>query len=340
MNQNLNETEFKQYLETYDKTLKETAIKFLPQDAISKLWAFAIQPSHVVGYLSTNFGIGYEYVQGKGDIQIIRGSLRIEDLFLKTTKQIQGIKSRGVVASGSGVIILDSCQFKDTYPFSLESTTARIRIANTTFEASNWKRYIALGEVLGNRKKEFWTTELAIVRAKDEILIALTDISQTKKYQVSFDEFIKQHKPKTVLILGDYSREPRLREIERILGKMYNPILAKDIPDNLQQDLRQKVVTIGAVSRFVVVEDSTASGHISELGDCKNNDWVTIILREQGQQSTFMTAGISSTSTVMKEYEYTAGHLQEVLTDAVKWAEQTISTRTERMIIQYPWRIL
>ncbi|MBI4833445.1 MAG: hypothetical protein HY811_01310 [Planctomycetes bacterium] len=339
MSQNVSEIEFKQYLETYHKTLEETVNKFLPKEYVTKLWSFAIQPSHIIGYLSTNFGIGYEYVPGKNDIQIVRGSSRIEDLFLKTTKQIRNIKSRGIVAYGSGTIILDSGQFKNIYPFSLESLNARIRIFNTTCEALNWKRYIALGEIFGNRKKDFWTTELAITRAKDEILIALTDISQTKKYQVSIDDFVKQRKAETILIIGDYSREQRLREIAAALSKRYTPILVKDIPDSLYQDIRQKAITIGSVSRFVIVEDSSPSGHLRELDDCKNNDWITVILREQGQKSTFMTAGISNTSTIMKEFEYTTDSLNNVIENAIKWAEETIVTRKKQMIAQYPWRL-
>lgn len=340
MNQKLNEVGFKQYLEIYRKTLEETANQFLPKDAILKLRAFAIQPARIIGYLSTNFGIGVEYVQdqNKDKIEIIRGSLRIEDLFLKTNKKVQKIKSTGIVTSG-GIVNLDSCKFDNIYPFRLESENTRIRIANTSFQAFEWKRYVALGEIFGNRNKDFWSPQLAIARAKDEVLIALTDISQAKQYQISIDTFVNQHKAKTVLILGDYSQEQRLRKIAAFLSKSYNPLLAKDIPDNLQQDLRQKVVTIGAVSRFVIVEDSSPSGHIRELVDCKNNDWVTIILREQGQKSTFMTAGISNTSTVIKEYEYTPNNLQAVLTNAVDWAEQTIKTTGRKQTEEYPWRI-
>jgi len=343
----LNEVEFKQYLEVYYKTLTETAKQFLPSDAIPKLQVFSVQPARIVGYLSNTFGVGFEYIQDKtrSDIEIIKGNSRIENLFLKVPMRVRELSQTGMLFApeSGGICTLDSIHISDGYPLRIKSENITIRILNSTFEALGWKKHVLLGEIHSNREKAFWSPDAAISRAKDEILIAMTNISRAKNSNLTIGDFIKQSKEKSVLILGSYSKEQQqeqqLREIAKIIQTGgYNSILIKDIPDNLEQNINQKVVAVGSVSRFIIVEDSYASGHLTELSHCKNNDWVTIILREKGKQSSFMSSGLSITSKVIKEFEYTIANLEDVVKESVMWAEKTIEDNKRSFASVYPWR--
>jgi hypothetical protein len=111
-------------------------------------------------------------------------------------------------------------------------------------------------EIFGNRTADFWSQENAISRAKDEILLALSDLAQAKSLCVELGDYISRFKEKTVLILGDYNQpgKGRLISIRQTLNALgYNPVLLDEIPDDLHYNLQQKAVAIGSVSRFVIM---------------------------------------------------------------------------------------
>ncbi len=119
----------------------------------------------------------------------------------------------------------------------------------------------------------------------------------------------------------------------------YGPILCKDIPDNVYQDLSQKVVAIGSIVRFVIVDDSSRSGHLMEINICKQNNWVTILLRAEGGNSSWMSAGVSQHSKVILEKSYNLIDPKPALTEAVGWAEDKLNELKSRFADIYPWRI-
>jgi hypothetical protein len=84
----------------------------------------------------------------------------------------------------------------------------------------------------------------------------------------------------------------------------YKPLLIKDIPDFEHYGLQQKLVAIAGMSRFIVIDDSNPSGHLIELEICRLNRWVTIVLRVHGCPSSWMTAGISLSSTVAASFQH------------------------------------
>jgi hypothetical protein len=89
----------------------------------------------------------------------------------------------------------------------------------------------------------------------------------------------------------------------------------------------------------VLVEDSAPAGQLNELGLAEFARVVTTVLRRTGQKASWMTVGISTTSNVIREFEYEAATLEAVVSEAVKWAEDSISVRAAQYDELYPWRL-
>jgi hypothetical protein len=165
-------------------------------------------------------------------------------------------------------------------------------------------------------------------------------ISTAAKQGLSLNESLRRFKEKTVLVLGDYAAEGmgRIDAIcQELIKERYSPILAKDVTDLPGQDLQQKVVALGSVSRFVVVDDSTKAGQMVELVKAQENRFITIVLRKQGLQGSYMTRAAAATSTVIYETEYTDDAIGQVLGKAVAWAEERIIALDRVYSREYPW---
>ncbi len=229
------------------------------------------------------------------------------------------------------------------FPFRLEHSKTSVVFSDVKFssQALNWERNIVYAEVNGNRDQSNWSADSAKSRAKDEILAALFDLKQAEKQKIELHEYISSTKEKNVLVLGSYDSEGEIR-INSICAALqdqgYIPILIKDIPDFEHYDIPQKVTVIGELSRFIVVDDSTPSGHLVEVEICKSNRWVTIILRADGKQASFMTVGASNTSNVILEKEYKSISPIDDIKDATQWAEAKLIELEKELNDQYPWR--
>ena len=193
------------------------------------------------------------------------------------------------------------CTFQDCYPFRLEGKITNISVGDCRFQFGFWNRYIHYAEFYGDRDSINWSLDKAVTRGKNEVLAALVEINRANRSSISLDEYISRHKEKTVLLLGSYTSaaEQRLQAMADALRELgYDPLLVKDIPDHPLQSLEQKVVALGSLSRFIVVDDSEKSGHIAEIEICKDNRWITILLPPKGIGSTWMTSGASAYSKI------------------------------------------
>ncbi|MHA1641574.1 MAG: hypothetical protein ACTSVX_02455 [Promethearchaeota archaeon] len=223
----------------------------------------------------------------------------------------------------------------------MEGRRATLYLGKVACSYGSWNKYINYAEIYGNRDEDNWNRDRAISRAKDEVLAALVEMNRAKSRNKSIDEYISTSKEKTVLLLGDYSIEgkKRLDKIGSILEDLgYEPLLIKDVPDNPYQDLKQKVSALGHLARFVVVDDSSKSGHLAEVPICEQNDWVTIILRDIGKYSSWMTAGVSHKSNVILEKSCDFSDLNNSIVKAVDWAEQKLRELKRKFDNTYPWR--
>jgi len=68
------------------------------------------------------------------------------------------------------------------------------------------------------------------------------------------------------------------------------------------------------------------------------NRWVTIVLRLEGSDGSFMTHGASAYSTVITERTYSPNTLHETLRESVQWAEDVINELKIKGLKLYPWR--
>src|SRR5207244_3931209 len=94
----------------------------------------------------------------------------------------------------------------------------------------------------------------------------------------------------------------------------------------------------GAIARFVVIDDSSKSGHLVEVEICSSNRWVTILLRAGGKGGSWMTSGAGISSNVILEQAYEEGSPQPALSEAVSWAENKLGEIQARFDATYPWR--
>lgn len=339
---NLIERTFKEYLEVFHSTLSESANEYFPTSLSHKLLHLSFLPAQITGYVSTQFGIGFEYVPAKEtNIKIVIGDARIESLFVNLPIPFS---RRGAMVGimGENCSISDlTINTKTQLPFELMKDPSNVYIKDVCFEIGFRKKKVTYAEIYSNRDIENWTREKAIIRAKDEVLAALVELNRSQVKNISLNEYISLYKERTVLLLGDYDKTglERLEAIAHILKRFgYEPLLIKDIPDHPHQDISQKVIAVGAVARFVVVDDSSKSGHIKEIAICEQNKWITILLRANGIGGTWMTAGASAYSNVILEKPYSLTSPETDISEAISWAEETIKKLEKRLSDIYPWR--
>jgi hypothetical protein len=331
----------REYIMTFHETLQETSTKFLPPENQKNLLHIALLPARILGYVSTQFGVAIEYsASTETVVEVLKGSCRIEELLLKPPKILTEMAP--MFNFGRANYSMRTLTMADGFPFRLLYEDTNLTIGDICFRAGPWKRIVEHAEISGNRKIENWNREKAVSRAKDEILAALVELRKAESIGISLYDYIGQVKDRTVLVLGAYDEfgVKRLSAISAALkDKGYNPILIKDIPDLLGQDLSQKVVTIGSISRFIVVDDSEPSGHIMEIDLCRINRWVTVLLRAEGKGSTWMTAGASLYSNVMYETAYDPSEPKQAIDVSTAWAEERLKEIKSSLSRTYPWRL-
>jgi len=155
---------------------------------------------------------------------------------------------------------------------------------------------------------------------------------------------LKDSLRKNVLILGKDSDEEGLVKINRIadvlVKKGYEPVMLKKLPEIIYLSLEGKMIRVGALCRFVVAEDSRASGHIDEIRLCANCQFITATVREVGTSSTWMQAHYPIQYNFMNRFCYktvkdsiTIGDklcrniyasIEEATYKAIAWAEKRI----------------
>jgi len=341
MNMNVTEDELKKYIEVFHLTLETTAKKFLTNELQKEILHLSLLPAKITGYISTQYGVAIAYEPSDRTIILIqKGSSRVEDLVVTAPRSIR--KMAPLVINSGKNNLFHRCSFSGQFPFHLSGPEASLFLYEVDFTVQNWKQHINYAEVYANRLKNLWNTENAILRAKDEVLSALVESNRAVERSLSIHEYISNYKKKTVLVLGDYGNDG-LKRLETICGVLdeigYKPLQVKDIPDNVYQDLSQKVVAIGSIVRFVIVDDSSKSGHLMEIDLCKQNNWVTILLRAGDGNSSWMSAGVSQYSKVIIEKFYDINNPKSAITEAVVWAEERLNELKDRFGDIYPWRI-
>jgi hypothetical protein len=340
MSGNIRDENLREYLEAFQTTLLSTAERYLKPEFHKRLLHLSYLPAKIKGYVSTQFGTAIEYVSSDAtSVEIVLGSQRAEDLLFGAPKKIRD--TGPMISLGGSMCSMTNLSLEGAFPLRLNREAASISFFNMSFKAGPWKRNIQYAQLFGTRKAENWSQAEAVARAKDEVLAALVEIQRAEDGGVTLDQYIASRKERSVLVLGDYSTEglARLNAITAELDSLgYQPILIRDVPDNLYQDMSQKVVAIGAIARFVVVDDSSRSGHLAEIPLCKQNNWVTIVMRLDGVAGSWMTAGVSAFSNVVLELPYSETAVRDALAEGTKWAEEKLESLKQNLSSIYPWR--
>ncbi|MGA2307832.1 MAG: hypothetical protein ABSH29_27135 [Acidimicrobiales bacterium] len=325
------------YLEAFHETYRSTVKDRIPADLRDSLARERWLSHGLVGYISTQFGAGFEYVTRAG-IFIRKGSRRIEDLVFDAPGAVRGIGPMirvGGANSGVAGVTIDGA-----FPVRLSSEEASVKLVDLRARAGRWQRTVEWAELYGDRSAEFWSVGNGVRRALEEVLVAVVDARQMEQRQLDLGDFLIRFRERRVLLLGDFANDrERLRSLSVEVEQLgYLPILADEIPDIRELDLRQKILMLSLACRFVIIEDSVPAGQMTEIPLVEFSRAVVIVLRRTDSHSSWMTQGVSATSNVILEREYDDGNAGQVLGEGVAWAEQQIERLGRHFDDQLPWR--
>jgi hypothetical protein len=339
---NITEDGIKKYIDVFYETLNKEAERFFSAEEKHQILHLSLLPAKITCFVSTKFGVAIEYSKSEDTkVESIRGSDRIEHLFVGAPRRLQEVGPMFNIG-GSGCHI-SKLTLADGFPFLLSKEDASVIFSEARFscEALKWSRDIEYAEIYASRLAENWSEGVAKNRAKDEILSALFIKQEAEKNEKGIYEYLDRFREKSVLLLGSYDEagKARLAAIEASLIKNgYSPVLIKNVPDIEHYDISQKVTAVGTICKFVIIDDSSPSGHLTEIEICRVNRWATILLRENGAGASWMSAGVSITSNVMCEEAYTIDTLDSIVEKITSWAESKIEELKKRLNELYPWR--
>jgi hypothetical protein len=145
----------------------------------------------------------------------------------------------------------------------------------------------------------------------------------------------------SVLILGKDtgSALDRLKRIASKLEEMgYYIYIIKEQPDKAGESVIQKVMRYALSSKFVVIENTEASGHLYEIPHVtKAAECVTVVLQEEGKGSTWMFEDAFAKHKHWKKLTYNDADLEHAVERAAAWAESFVSEFAEYQTVNLPW---
>ena len=145
----------------------------------------------------------------------------------------------------------------------------------------------------------------------------------------------------TVIVLGSYDSpyETELMQVRDYLRRVgYDAVLIKDLPELPEQSLPDKVRLWTTASRFCVMVDREASGHIKEYEMVKSQHKPLIMLRPEDSGSTWMIGDDEIVDlNYVKTFEFSENPLAE-LEGAIQWVEDLLSERGRSYPEFYPWK--
>jgi hypothetical protein len=145
----------------------------------------------------------------------------------------------------------------------------------------------------------------------------------------------------SVLILGKDSG-PGLNRLKRIAGKLeelgYYTYIVKEQRDRLGEGVIQKVMRFALSSKFVIVENTEASGHLFEFPHvAKAAECVTVVLQEEGQGATWMFEDAYAKHRHWHRLAYKKDELEAAVVAAVAWAEVFVAEFANFQANKLPW---
>ena len=132
----------------------------------------------------------------------------------------------------------------------------------------------------------------------------------------------------SVLVLGKDTGEglDRLRLIaSRLEALGYYAVIIKDQPDKLGESVLQKVMRHALSSKFLIVENTEAAGHLYEIPHVgKAAECVIGFLQEDGKGATWMFEDAFARNKHWQKFVYAPGDIEKVVDQAAAWAEDFV----------------
>ena len=145
----------------------------------------------------------------------------------------------------------------------------------------------------------------------------------------------------SVLILGKDSGEglDRLKRIAARLEQLgYFTYIIREQPDRLGESVVQKVMRYALSSKFVLIENTEASGHLYEIPHvAKAAECVTVVLQEDGKGATWMFEDAYAKHRHWHKLTYKDDNLEGAVEEAAIWAEKFVAEFADYQAANLPW---
>jgi hypothetical protein len=145
----------------------------------------------------------------------------------------------------------------------------------------------------------------------------------------------------SVLVLGK-DTGPALDRLKRIASKLqelgYYTYIIKEQPDKAGESVIQKVMRYALSSKFVLIENTEASGHLYEIPHVtKAAECVTVVLQEEGKGATWMFEDAYAKHKHWHKLPYKDTQLEHTVELAAAWAEEFVGQFTDYKAAHLPW---
>jgi hypothetical protein len=352
------------YVETYQGVLNELGKK-APDEIRSLLPDHVLAKQEIRVYLTFRTGVAIEYlgIASKATIHFQVSALSFDDLIFPPTNPTvppevgainlkplkaglpeEPIPTLTIMGSMAGLVLFRT---DNSHVFTCSKKIMNENRGRYTFFNIYVQRQYQNGKIMSkltkyaelySDKDEFFTTANAEKNAAKDFedyiqFLKTPEMAPSAQKYVRIGEAVKQLKKDSVAVLGKDS-PPEVDMLRRIRDELatlgYSSFLVREETSLSGQTPEEKARLLTLMSKFCVMEDSAASGHIAEFEYCKANRIVLILLRKPGHGSTWMIgdAGLVDVNYI-RTFEYSNDSLHEVLVAAVKWAEDFLKRRVE-----------
>lgn len=146
----------------------------------------------------------------------------------------------------------------------------------------------------------------------------------------------------SVLILGK-DTGPGLERLKRTETKLqelgYYTYIIKEQPDKAGESVIQKVMRYALSSKFVLIENTEASGHLYEIPHVtKAAECVTVVLQKEGKGATWMFEDAYAKHKHWHKLTYKDDELEDAVGQAASWAEAFVSEFGNYQAAKLPWQ--
>jgi hypothetical protein len=145
----------------------------------------------------------------------------------------------------------------------------------------------------------------------------------------------------SVLILGKDTglALDRLKRIESKLQELgYYTYIIKEQSDKAGESVIQKVMRYALSSKFVLIENTEASGHLYEIPHVtKAAECVTVVLQAEGKGATWMFEDAYAKHRHWHKITYKDTELEDAVEQAAEWAEKFVGEFSKYQTATLPW---